>query len=128
MSNWASFEPLALEGMELKVEPAGMVRLSGTITMRSPSQVLQPHLRKLHDAALAAALDTVTVDVRKLTFVNSSSMRLFVDWTVWLKDQPPEKRYKLVFLTDGAVTWQRKSFPVIRSLAPDIVEIKTEQA
>lgn len=127
MSVLEAISPISIEGLEMNVA-GGTVVLTGTITMRSPSQVLQPHLKKVHEAALADRLPSLTIDVRKLSFVNSSSMRLFVDWTVWLKDQPAEKRYKLIFLTDGAVTWQRKSFPVIRSLAPDIVEIRTESA
>ena len=127
MTALATISPIAIEGLEMAVDGT-TVKMSGTITMRSPSQVLQPHLKRVHESALADGVEVMTVDVRKLTFVNSSSMRLFVDWTVWLKDQPADKRYRLVFVTDGAVTWQRKSFPVIRSLAPDIVEIQVEQA
>src|SRR5687768_16660479 len=127
MSALGTISPISIEGLEMAVDGA-TVRMSGTITMRSPSQVLQPHLKKVHESALADGVESLTVDLTKLTFVNSSSMRLFVDWTVWLKDQPAEKRYRLVFVTDGAVAWQRKSFPVIRSLAPDIVEIRVEQA
>jgi hypothetical protein len=127
MTQLSTIEPLAVEGLELRVD-GDVIRMSGTITMRSPSQTLQPSLKKIHEAAVADGVGTLVVDVRKLTFVNSSSMRLFVDWTVWLKDLPADKRYKLAFSTDGGVTWQRKSFPVIRSLAPDIVEIRTEQA
>ena len=125
MSALSAIQPLNVEGLELRIEGSA-VHLSGTITMRSPSQTLQPSLKKIHEAAVADLVETLVVDVRKLSFVNSSSMRLFVDWTVWLKDLAPEHRYKLVFNTDGKVTWQRKSFPVIRSLAPDLVEIRVE--
>src|SRR5690349_18174055 len=125
MSALSGIEPLSIEGLDLRVE-GGAVKMSGTITMRSPSQMLQPSLKKIHEAAVSDGATALVVDVRKLSFVNSSSMRLFVDWTVWLKDLATERRYKLVFATDPNVTWQRKSFPVIRSLAPDIVEIRSE--
>jgi hypothetical protein len=127
MSALSAIQPLSVEGLDMKMDD-GVVRMSGTITMRSPSQTLQPHLKKIHEAAVADGVTSLVVDVRKLSFVNSSSMRLFVDWTVWLKDVAAPQRYKLTFSTDPNVTWQRKSFPVIRSLAPDIVEIRSEQA
>jgi hypothetical protein len=62
----------------------------------------------------------MTVDVRGLQFVDSSAIRLFVDWI----SRATEAGYRIVFLVDSAVTWQRLSFNVLKSMAPDTIEIR----
>lgn len=90
----------------------GGLVLAGSITSKEPDRSLGAFFRAVHDAALADALRVLNVDVRGLTFVNSSAIRLFIDWAIWVS-QPKRAAYKLCFVRNPTVTWQRVSFPAI---------------
>ena len=101
--------------------PEGLL-LAGSITAKEPDRSLGTFFRSVHDAALADALKALKVDVRGLTFVNSSAIRLFIDWAIWVS-QPKRASYKLSFVRNPAITWQRVSFPAIAQLAPEHVTV-----
>lgn len=100
---------------------AGKLVLSGTIAMASPGEALGPFFKSVHEAATADGLKELQVDVTGLTFVNSSAIRLFVDWATWLKREDASRRYLLRFATNFQITWQKTSFGVLRSLAKDVI-------
>lgn len=81
---------------------------------------LKRHLGELHERTVNDACRSMTVDVRGLQFVDSSAIRLFVDWI----SRATETGYKIVFLVDSAMTWQRLSFSVLKSMAPATIEIR----
>lgn len=125
MSQLAALQVPELDGVGIKFDRPSQLSLSGTITNLNPGTTLGPFLRDVHDAALADGLKQLSVDVTGLTFVNSSAIRLFIDWAIWLKGVPEASRYKLVFETDRTITWQRTSFLALRSLATGVVEIRS---
>ena len=112
------------ETFKIEVRAPDWVKLSGTLAMRRPSDAIQLHLRALHQAALRDKLKRLTVDVTDLTFVNSSAIRLFIDWSTWLEGVAQEKRYLLCFLTDSKISWQRSSFEALKSLSDGVLEIR----
>jgi hypothetical protein len=93
--------------------------LTGTLLGAEPQADVSRRLKELHEKIVREGVSSFTVDVRALTFVNSSAIRVFVDWT----SRAEAANYKLVFLTDDAITWHRLSFSVLKSLAPQSVEI-----
>jgi len=96
------------------------VRFEGTLASTATQAELKQYLGELHDRAVADACRSMTVDVRGLQFVDSSAIRLFVDWI----SRASETGYKIVFLVDSAMTWQRLSFSVLKSMAPATIEIR----
>ena len=70
-------------------------------------------LRALHERVAQGGGD-VRVDVRGLSFCNSSAIRLFIEWLIWAKgaDAP----YTLVFAIDERVSWQKTSFRALKSV------------
>lgn len=124
MSHLADLRLQALEGLQLEVVHAHEVRFAGLITVRNAHEALLPSIRAVHDAALSDALTELSVDVRLLTFVNSSAIRLFIDWSTWLRNLDESKRYKLRFITDKSITWQRTSFLALKSLVPAVIEVQ----
>jgi hypothetical protein len=63
------------------------------------------------------------VDVTGLTFVNSSSIRLFIDWAVWVKAETGH-RYQLTFRTNRQITWQTTAFAALTSLMKEVVSVE----
>ena len=117
-------DPLSVDGVELLPQSGGALRIRGKLTARQPSPLIQPFLRRLHDAAVQLRLTSVSVDVTELTFVNSSAIRLFVDWTMWAKGDGAEPCYNLVFRTTGRITWQRLTIAALTALAPGVVRVE----
>jgi hypothetical protein len=124
----SAFETLtvpALEDLTIDVAPPGTVRLAGTLAVPDPAAQVGGFFRSVHAAAVEDKLAELTLDVRKLTFVNSSSIRLFVDWITWLRKEPEAQRYHLKFLISRHVTWQRTSVSTLVSLARNVVSTET---
>jgi hypothetical protein len=108
-----------IETLEIEWVKSAELRLAGTLSTTTAQAEFAKQLEALHAYVIAGKLPTFTVDVRKLHFVNSSVIRVFVNWIA----SADRASYKLVFLTDRSITWHRLSFSVLKSLAPNAVEI-----
>lgn len=115
MLNTKGLELPELPTVRVAFTPAGLV-LAGTITTKEPGSVLGRFFRAVHELSLSERIQELCIDVRALTFVNSSAIRLFIDWAIWVS-QPPGATYKLRFIRSPHVTWQRISFPPLAQLA-----------
>jgi hypothetical protein len=115
-----------LGSLEILVTPPDQVAMRGTIAIPDPGPSLGDFFRALHRAAMQDALREIVVDVRQLTFVNSSAIRLFVDWATWVRALDESSRYVIRFRTDRRVTWQRTSFTVLQSLARKAITVEAE--
>ncbi|MFO0625879.1 MAG: hypothetical protein U0325_09715 [Polyangiales bacterium] len=106
--------PLAADRLSITVTAPRTLAFAGEIASRDPVAEVGPHLRGVHDAAAGGG--DLTVDVTALTFVNSSGLRLFLDWVGWIAAEPEARRYRLRFRARRDVTWQRAAFPAIAML------------
>jgi hypothetical protein len=123
MTQLAKVAPPRLETLRVQVSPPSTLIFSGTITSKDPAGDVGPFIRAVHEAALADRLSELRVDVSALSFVNSSAIRLFVDWAGWIKSSQ-NGSYKLRFATNRHVTWQKTSFMALKSLAEDVLSIE----
>jgi anti-anti-sigma regulatory factor len=112
-------KPIVIEELELELTGGPLVRLTGVLKTQSAQDELNRHLQSVQKRIVSERMSSFTVDVQRLSFVNSSAIRVFVNWA----SRAEAAGYKLVFLTDRETTWHRLSFSVLRSLAPGAVEI-----
>lgn len=98
------------------------LKLSGSIAVKDPCEPFGSFFRSVHEAALGERLSELVVDVSQLTFVNSSAIRLFVDWATWLKSEGTP--YRLVFRSRRSVAWQRTAFLALQSLARNVLDVE----
>ncbi len=125
MSQFTSVQTPDIDGLRIVIEAPNRISLGGTITVRSPEADLQPFIKKLHEAALADALSELEIDVSQLEFVNSSAIRVLIDWTTWAKSAAASNTgYKLVFTINRGTTWQRTSFVALQALAANVIEVR----
>lgn len=112
----ASLEGASLitDPFEIRVSGPRALSLHGQIASRDPIAELGPHFRAVHDAAAGGG--EVVVDVTALSFVNSSGLRIFLDWIGWIVSEPEARRYRLRVRTKKGVTWQASAFPAIAML------------
>ena len=116
-------EPIVVESLEVRLVNADRLTLKGSISTPTALAELKRLFGLTHELAVRSRVERFTVDVRDLGFVNSSSIRAFVDWI----SRASHAGYKLAFTTNAAVTWHRLSFSVLKTLAPESVEIMEER-
>jgi hypothetical protein len=112
--------PIDIESMRVELVAPTELRLAGTLVADSAQTEIGRHLGELHAHVVEKKLSSLTVDVRALAFVNSSALRIFVD----LVSRAQSAGYTLIFDLDSSITWHRLSFSVLKSLAPDSVQIR----
>lgn len=93
--------------------------MSGSVLDMDPGTVLMPHIRDLHERIVRQTVRTFDIDVRALSFVNSSGIRVFIDWLGLI--QRSRTPYTLRVIMDPGVTWQRLTFGALESVARGLV-------
>jgi hypothetical protein len=126
MSRLAAISALVEQSFGIAVD-GQVVRFTGTLSIRNPSEVVTPFLRRIHEAAMRDGLKQLTVDIMQLRFMNSSSIRSLVDWVEWIRREPEAKRYVLDFLTRPDVLWQKTTLTAIQSLGGEQVVVRRGQ-
>jgi hypothetical protein len=112
-----------VDGIVVEIVQPNTLKLGGTLTRKEPSADLAGFFRLLHEDAVARKMAVFWVDVTGLTFVNSSSIRLFIDWAAWVKAETGH-RYVLAFRTSRHVTWQTTAFSALTSLMKECVTVE----
>jgi hypothetical protein len=124
MTTFSSITIPKVDGLSLSIEGDARLMIRGMIATREPNQNIGIFFRALHGAILAEHMAAFTVDVSELTFVNSSAIRLFIDWAMWLNQLAAAQRYRLTFVTSRHVTWQVTNFSALRSLVGNVVFVE----
>lgn len=106
-----------LEGTRLTIAFSG----NGDLHAIEP---LADYLKRVQVEALRLKVLEVRCDFKKLVFMNSSCFKSFVVWIDTVKNAPHS--YKIVFVTEPSVHWQRRSLEALRRLAMDVVSIETD--
>lgn len=85
-------------------------------------ELLGGYLKRLHREAQRVGVREVRCDFRKLTFMNSSCFKAFVVWIDTVKTS--DHGYRICFVTDPEMHWQRRSLEALRRLATSVVSIE----
>lgn len=72
-------------------------------------------------AAKAANARQIVADIRGLEFCTSSCLKVFASWVV---DMPAPAPYKIVFLSNPAHSWQRRSLKALTMCAPEVASVE----
>jgi hypothetical protein len=118
----------AIDASELRASTTAngvglMVALDGTADLRSQEQ-LDDFLEQLDRCARALKTPEVIVDLRKLEFMNSSCFKAFVSWIGRLQELDATEQYKIRFLSDQRMLWQRRSLHALSCFAVDLITIE----
>lgn len=116
--------PLTAEGLSIVPRLGDDVlrmTMSGAVEMREPGDVLNPYWLLVDEEARRRGLREVEVDLRDLSFMNSSGILTLVRWITKAKANAASGGYKIVLRYDRNVTWQRTSIPTLAKLAPNVV-------
>ena len=108
--------------IRMKLSGQSTLVMSGSVLDMDPGALLMPHIRDLHDRIIRQSVRTFNIDVRSLSFVNSSGIRVFIDWLGLI--QRSKSAYTLRVIMDPSVTWQRLTFGALESVARGVVVLE----
>ncbi len=123
MSELENVELPTVPAVKIALDPAGSLTLTGEISTRDPAEAMSPFLQRIHRAIIADRLKVFTLNVAQLTFVNSSAIRLFVNWVTWARQEAEDTHYDLIIEMDQNITWQKTSLVAIKALASGTVSL-----
>jgi anti-anti-sigma regulatory factor len=116
--------PVLIDSVRAELVGPTELRLEGSLIGQAAQTELARCLTELHKRMVAENRPSLTLDVRALTFVNSSALRVFVDLTSRAKCA----NYKLIFDIDDSIAWHRLTFSVLQSLGPQCVQVRSNDA
>ena len=100
-----------------------LVSLGGTADLTVKVH-LDTFLHDVHSEAQRRLAQVVTVDLRKMDFMNSSCLRSLVWWISTVQEQPREAQYRITFLHNPSVRWQLRSLNSLARIASNIITIR----
>jgi len=125
-----STPPVSIDGFTLEPSQVGdqvTVRLVGNADM-SVTTKLGPYLDKLHAEALSLGVRRMTFDIRELYFLTSSSLKCFATMLAAVAQLDSARQYRVRFLANSNLHWQRRSLEALRCVAQNVIEIETSVA
>jgi len=80
-------------------------------------------LARIHAAAVTNKTGEVVIDLRQLEFMNSSCFKSFVTWINDIQELEPTSQYKVKFLSNPNLHWQKRSLHSLRCFAVELISI-----
>jgi hypothetical protein len=100
------------------------VRVVGTADYAAVD-ALEQLLDDVHDECLRSNVKQTTVDLRQLEFMNSSCFKCLVSWITILQELAPSSQYRLTFLSNPEMHWQKRSLHSLRCFAEDLISVSS---
>jgi hypothetical protein len=119
-------EPIAesdFKAFAESAERALTLKLEGNADLNVKSS-LDKFLSAVHEVAAKYHLHEVTVDVRRLEFMNSSCLKCFVTWLSKIQTSAPSEHYNVSFVSSPTLYWQKRSLNALACLAPEMVTVQ----
>lgn len=122
-----NFPPVHEGDLRIEATPQGSaiaVKFAGTADMRA-QKPLDSVLPALHAEITRLGVGEVIVDFFSLEFMNSSCFKSFLTWVGTVQALAPERQYRLRFLSNASVHWQRRSLQALRCFATELIKIES---
>lgn len=97
------------------------VFVSGSIIQKNPELYMSSFFNKLHDYILERKLKFINVNITQLKFLNSSGIKIIVDWLVKVSNLPDENRYIINFICNKHSLWQDSSITTLKIIDDTII-------
>ncbi len=106
---------------------------SGVMTLRvggvadyAAVDALEQLLDDVHAECTRAKVKETTVDLRQLEFMNSSCFKCLISWITVVQESAPAAQYKLTFLSNPQMHWQKRSLHSLQCFAEDLITVTSQ--
>lgn len=79
---------------------------------------------ELHSLALRQRSNRVRVDIRELSFMNSSCIKEVIVWIEKVRKGSDAEKYSILFLSSSTQPWQRRTLGAITHFAKGVVGVE----
>ncbi len=86
---------------------------------------LEVLLKRLDTHAATGKPKDVVLDVRKVTFMNSSCFTVLVAWVERVRGLADDARFRIRLKSNNELLWQRRSLHALKCFAADIITIES---
>ena len=100
------------------------VRFNGTADLEA-KPALDRYVEALHGEAARLQVSKVVIDFRELEFMNSSAFKVFVTWLAQVQALSEDQQYRIHFVSNTSMHWQRRSLAALSCFAVNLVTIET---
>lgn len=107
----------SLEGKTITVQLAGDGNMYAIVH-------LEEILNRLHAEADRIHAEVVTMDLEKLEFMNSACFKKVLSWIDRVQQMDPRSQYRIRFLSNPKMLWQRRSLHALRCFAVDLITLE----
>jgi hypothetical protein len=84
-------------------------------------------LERMHSESRRLGIKEVVIDLRQLEFMNSSCFKSFVSWITNIQELDAEHQYKVKFLSNPSMHWQKRSLHSLRCFAVELISVSEQQ-
>lgn len=84
---------------------------------------LEMLLTRSHSEATRLGVKEMVVDLRSLEFMNSSCFKCFLSWITDVQELEPDRQYKVKFLSNPQLHWQKRSLHSLRCFAVELITV-----
>lgn len=113
-----NLSPVRTENLALTPELSGdtlQVHLKGNADSAS-NDAFGLFVSKLHSEAQRLRVREVKLDLNELYFMTSSCIKCFVTWIGFITVAPPAQQYKINFVVNPNLRWQKRNLDVLLQL------------
>jgi hypothetical protein len=100
-----------------------LARLGGNADYAA-MDALEMLLTRVHAEATRLGITEAVVDLRQLEFMNSSCFKSFVSWISDVQDLEAGKQYKIRFVSNPSMHWQKRSLHALRCFAVELITVE----
>lgn len=101
------------------------VLATGEAGLRSVD-TLHQFVARLHEESLRLRVSAVTFDLREVTMMSASCVKVLVHWLIKVENLAPENQYAIRLLGNGSHHWQGISLAALRCFAANVVTLEIE--
>ncbi|HOV15243.1 MAG TPA: hypothetical protein PK771_13220 [Spirochaetota bacterium] len=100
------------------------ISFSGAIDDKNPEDYLLPFFIKVHEKIVETNTKYLNLNLKELTFLNSSGIKCFVQLVSLMLKLPEDKRYNLKMKIDASSQWQNTSFSLLKTVNKEHIVIE----
>jgi hypothetical protein len=91
----------------------------------STLSALEALLEAVHGKAVDAKAAAVVVDLRQVSFMNSSCFTKLIGWVTRVRGMEEAARYQIRLRSNQEILWQRRSLQALKCFAVDLITIES---
>ena len=80
-------------------------------------------LTRVHSESRRLGVTEAVVDLRDLEFMNSSCFKSFVTWITDIQELDAAHQYKVRFVSNPKMHWQKRSLHSLRCFAVELITV-----